>query len=83
MNGEYLMLAGIMLNNRNRNEDEYKQNPLSTREMYAVRKPRRSTKQMVQRVLSLVATLRNRLTQRENEIAEQPRIEKTRQASMS
>ena len=83
MNGEYLMLAGIMLNNRNRNEDEYKQNPLSTREMYAVRKPRRSTKQMVQAILALVTTLKNRLPRRADGLTEQPRIEKNRQASLS
>jgi hypothetical protein len=83
MNEQYMMLAAIMLNNRNRNQDEYKQNPLSTREMYAVRKPRRSVKEMVQAVLAPVTTLKNRLPRRADGPAEQPRIEKNRQASMS
>ena len=83
MNGEYLMLAAMMLNNRNRDRDEYKQNPQSTREMYAVRKPRRSTRQMVQAILALVTTLKNRLSRRADELTEQPGIEKNRQASMS
>ena len=83
MNEQYMMLVAVMLNNRNRNRDEYQQNPLSTREMYAVRKPRRSTRQVLQAVLALATTLKNRLTQRGAEPVEQSRVEKNRQASLS
>ena len=83
MNEQYMMLVAVMLNNRNRNRDQYQQNPLSTREMYAVPKPRRSTRQMLQAVLALVTTLKNRLTQRRAEPVEQSRVEKNRQASLS
>ena len=83
MNEQYMMIAAFMLNNRNRDRDEYKQNPLSTREMYAVPKPRRSSKQLLQAVLGQVATLKNRLTRRADGLEEQPRIEKNRQASLS
>ena len=83
MNGEYMMLAAIMLNNQNQDRDEYRQNLLSTREMCAVRKPRRSTKQMLQAVLALVTTLKNRLPRRADGLEEQPRIGEKRQASLS
>jgi hypothetical protein len=82
MNDQSLMLAAIIFNNRSRNRDEYKQDPLSTREMYAVRKPR-SIKPVLQKALTAVTTLASRLTRRESEHVEQPHIEKNRQASLS
>ena len=83
MNDHNMLAAAFLLNNRNQNQDGYRENPLSTREMYAVRKPRRSTKQVLQQILALVATLKNRLPQRGTRLAEQPRIKNTRQASLS
>jgi hypothetical protein len=82
MNDPSMMLAVIVLNNQKRQWEEYNQNPLSTREMYAVRKPR-SIKQVLQKALTAGTTLASRLTRRESEHVEQPRIEKTRQASLS
>jgi len=82
MNDQALMLAAIIVNNRNRNRDEYKQDPLSTREMYAVRKPR-SIKPVLQKALTSITTLASRLTRREREYVEHPRIEEKPQASLS
>jgi len=82
MNDQYMMLAAIMLDNQKRQWEEYNQNPLSTREMYAVRKPR-SIKQVCQKALTSVTTLTGRLTGRENGHVDQPRIAKKRQASLS
>ena len=57
MNGLYPVGLALMLNASERDQDQYQQNPLTTREMYAVQ-PNRSV------VKTLLSTVKDKLARR-------------------
>lgn len=75
MNDTNLIALAYMLNHRDRVMGQYRQNPLSTREMYAVKQPRAR--------FGLTTALRNRLSRREAEPVAHQCVGNNRQASMS
>ena len=79
MNDTNLIALAYMLNHRERVKGQYRQSPLSTRELYATKAPR----SRLALIATLIATLRNRLFRREAEPVAHQCVGNNRQASMS
>ena len=78
MNDTNLIALAYMLNHRDRVMGQYRQNPLSTRELYAV-----TPRARFGSIAALTTALRNRLSRREAEPVATQCIGDNRQASMS